>query len=210
MPKTSDPGTRYRKMGNRWYHGGDNGTRLRRARVFACKRCGCESVNVGKSTYCSSECYHADCIVTETRVCAGCDKEFVSRPYYRERSCSLRCGAKAAQKTKGRSYRHIHGRTGYVMIRAADHPNIGRHPYMPEHRLVMEKHLGRYLKPSEEVHHKNGVRDDNRIENLELWTRSQPTGVRVSDVVKGMSLAEFAELNPEAFIEAGMDPAEFR
>jgi hypothetical protein len=54
---------------------------------------------------------------------------------------------------------------------------------VPEHRWIMERRLGRQLLPEETVHHINGVRDDNRTENLELWSSSHPPGQRVDDKV---------------------------
>src|SRR5665213_2329427 len=73
---------------------------------------------------------------------------------------------------------------GYVMRRSPGHPRAGSNPYVFEHILVIESVIGRYLVAGETVHHLNGVRNDNRPENLELWTRPQPAGIRVSDALQ--------------------------
>jgi hypothetical protein len=72
--------------------------------------------------------------------------------------------------------------SGYVTVWDA-----GRGRAWAEHRLVMERVLGRQLESWENVHHKNGVRNDNRPENLELWVRPQPSGQRAIDLARWVS-----------------------
>ena len=58
---------------------------------------------------------------------------------------------------------------GYIMQYAPNHPYKNTRGYVPEHRLILENKIGRYLLPRKElVHHINGIKDDNRIENLKL------------------------------------------
>lgn len=69
---------------------------------------------------------------------------------------------------------------GYVMILNPEYPNDNRPQYIQEHRLVMAAHLGRPLLPEEIVHHINGEKTDNRVENLQLMTQSEHMRLHVT------------------------------
>ena len=94
-----------------------------------------------------------------------------------------RLGVKAFRGRKPRV-----NRNGYVVVYLAPvDPLAGMARaggYVMEHRLVMARHIGRQLRKAESVHHKNAVKTDNRIENLELWSSTQPSGQRVTDLVE--------------------------
>ena len=84
-----------------------------------------------------------------------------------------RTGAKNPAWKGGR----IRTRGGYILVKTYNHPNVQKpNGYCLEHRLVMENHLGRYLTSLEIVHHKNGIKDDNRIENLVIVLRTTHHG----------------------------------
>ncbi|MGI5245073.1 HNH endonuclease signature motif containing protein [Dactylosporangium sp. CA-139066] len=91
----------------------------------------------------------------------------------RNRFCGKTCSNRyVARNRKSTSYRHITPR-GYVAIWMPNHPMAQKTGYLLEHRLVMAEHLGRILLPDEVVHHKNEIKTDNRIENLELLAKQE-------------------------------------
>lgn len=71
---------------------------------------------------------------------------------------------------------------GYILIKKLDHPNCDRHGYVREHRLVMEQKLGRYLDRREVVHHIDGNKQNNSIDNLELFSKN---GDHLAKTLKG-------------------------
>src|SRR5258705_8607003 len=118
----------------------------------------------------------------EPKCCSidGCEKEARARGWcwvhyyrwYRNGSDPL-----AGGRPDGWGGKRIINSAGYVMI----YLDSGK--YKMEHRVAMEEALNRPLVDHENVHHINGDRADNRLENLELWSTSQPCGQRIEDKV---------------------------
>lgn len=72
---------------------------------------------------------------------------------------------------------------GYILVYKPEHPNAPKDGWIREHVLMMSEKIGRPLNNHEEVHHKNGIKDDNVDENFELWTQKHPKGQRVEDMI---------------------------
>ncbi|TSA28600.1 HNH endonuclease [bacterium] len=91
-------------------------------------------------------------------------------------------------RTGEKGFRWKGGKTkttkGYILIYKPKHPFCQKGNYVLEHRFVMEKMIGRFLKPKEAVHHINGIKDDNRPENLQLFSHSPHYGVIVCPFCK--------------------------
>jgi hypothetical protein len=73
---------------------------------------------------------------------------------------------------------------GYIKVGKKGHPNANKRGMVLKHVMVMSEYLGRPIQKHETIHHKNGIKDDNRIENLELWSSAHPPGQRVEDKIK--------------------------
>ena len=127
----------------------------------------------------------------------ACDKCGLMFPVYKAgvRFCSRECSGKelaarqlgvANANWKGGLHVTKASGGGYIKEMSPEHPARDGSGYVMQHRLVMEREIGRHLLPTERVHHKNGDRQDNRPENLELWRgagKKDPPGIRAVDSV---------------------------
>ena len=122
--------------------------------------------SITEGRFCSKECWYNSRRVIKK--CLKCGKEY-KKPSARSGTyCSVSCATSGENNYQWNGGKFIS--QGYVYILSKGHPNASKiKPYIGEHRLVMEKHLGRYLKKSEVVHHIDGNKSDNRIENLQLF-----------------------------------------
>lgn len=125
-------------------------------------------------------------VPTTERTCVICGDVFWERKE-RVQTCSRPCGIELRGRRRREAFERdrasgkLAGRykdaAGYYRVLVA----VG--DWRLEHRVVMEQKIGRPLLPHERVHHKNGRRDDNAPENLELWRikGKDPAGVRATD-----------------------------
>lgn len=136
--------------------------------------------------------WQADPLADVTDIARRCNLTYYSVVALRRRAVNAGLSVPGYTKKPGKPGRpvkltgHCRTKKGYVVRR----PLPEEEPFcrqtrapVPEHRIVMGVRMGRPLMRHENVHHINGIKDDNRIENLELWVKSQPAGQRVTDQI---------------------------
>lgn len=138
-----------------------------------------EKRTYGKTVHVVWQC-HCDCGI----VCSVVGQHLISGA---TKSCGCMSRELSKRRLSGEKHHNWRGgrssHIGYAIILKPDHPAANKTGYVFEHRAVMEQLIGRYLDNNETVHHRNGVKNDNRPENLELWASKHPSGQRVCDLV---------------------------
>jgi len=168
------------------------GCKPRTGTNVACEVCETEFYRPASSEqrYCSYACHNkAQTKPKVERVCEVCEKTFWVHESYARVQAARFCGrACMGQSNWKRPLGWFHNGKpalgnffGYVVVWEPNHPSAPTGGWVFYHRLVMEKAIGRYLLPSEQVDHINTVKDDNRIDNLQILSHSEHSKKTVMD-----------------------------
>ena len=150
----------------------------RRYPCFVCK-CDCDEI---------CEVSRGNLVAGHTRSC-GCLQD----TYRKE-------GQNGANGPRWKGGRVHHKKSGYVYLHKPAHPHANKMGYVAEHRIIMEECMKRYLRPEETVHHKNGIKGDNRPDNLELRIGNHGKHQSVADLVTWAQ-----EILARYSLDAGLD-----
>lgn len=141
-----------------------------------------------KQVHCSRRCMGVASRKQTRFICNNCSKPFwvpnswILRKSHFGKYCSVRCAAVGRVRIiEKREVSKYVDHQGYVNL-YIDGKRI------KEHRFIVEQQIGHPLLPTEIVHHKNGIRNDNRFENLEVWIKGHPIGQRIADVSIGVGV----------------------
>lgn len=140
-----------------------------------------------RAKYCNRACYvEGHKRRTEMRLCSVCGTQFEVNIHAKNIYCSAACRYEDA-KRDGAEYV---APNGYVYIKVRGHPVAAKSGgYMLKHRYVMEQHLGRLLTTEETIHHKDGNKQNNNINNLELLSNSQHVTLHNQQQVEATGVA---------------------